>query len=266
MMDKETYQLWARKAAVLTHDRNSAWFEEQYKSSLNYLDSAFLYGRWQINRHFQRLVSQLPEGAKVLDVGCGTGEQILQLQQRGFQVVGVEPSEQMRKYAESKLFGGTVQNASVFDLPFTEGTFDFVYAIEVFRYLNSDDNLAGLREIRRVLKGGGTFFGTFVNLFALDGCLLRVSLRKLINQLLGKNVKCHAEMTTPRKLRKLFLSAGFSQVEIHGVMIAPLRIIYELSPKLGSKCARILAPIDPILSDAPLLRAFAGHCLAWAKK
>jgi ubiquinone/menaquinone biosynthesis C-methylase UbiE len=265
-MEKEIYQLWARETAISTHDKSSARFESRYQSSLNKFESAFMYGRFQIDRHFHRLVSQLPQGARVLDVGCGTGNQVLHLQQLGLQAMGVEPSEEMRKFAEAKLPAGAIQNASILELPFPEGSFDFVYSIEVLRYLDSEDNIAGLREIRRVLKPGGTFFGTFVNFWALDGFSLVVGLRKLKKRWFGKNLTCHTEMTTPKKLRQLLFSAGFTEIEVHGAMIAPLRIVYKLSPWLGDKCARFLAPIDKVLTNGPLLRAFAGHLIAWAKK
>ncbi len=262
----DDFRSWARKAAISTHDKKSAWFERQYRESMESLDSSFLYGRFQINRYFHHLISQLPKGAKVLDVGCGTGEQILQLQPLGFQVSGVEPSAEMRKYAESKLPAGTVLDASILGLPFPEGTFDFVYAIEVLRYLNNEDNLSGLREIRRVLKPGGIFFGTFVNLLALDGFSTLTILRKLLMRLSRKGLARHTEMTTPGRLRKQLLAAEFTDIEIHGAMIAPLRIIYRVSPGLGRKCGRVLSPIDPYLTDFPGLRALAGHCLAWARK
>jgi hypothetical protein len=54
---------------------------------------------------------------------------------------------------------------------------------------------------------------------------------------------------------------GFSSVEIHGAMIAPLRRVYLASDAIGKRIAKILDPIDPLLTDSPLLRHFLAEYL-----
>ena len=86
----------------------------------------------------------------------------------GFDVTGIEPSAEMRRLAAEHVPMALVSDGSVLELAAGEATYDFVYAIEVFRYLDTADNAAGHREIVRVLKPGGIYFGTYVNKWALD--------------------------------------------------------------------------------------------------
>lgn len=169
-------------------------------------------------------------------------------------------------YAESRLPAGTVKDGSVLNLPFADDFFDFVYAIEVFRYLNYEDNLRGIQEIRRVLKTGGLFFGTFVNFYSLDGAAILIGIRKLAERWFSKTLGFHTEFMTPRRLELKLRSVGFSDVQTHGAKIAGLHIAYNLGQPIGEACARLLEPIDPLLSDTPVLRVFAGHLIGIAQK
>lgn len=257
---------WARARAVSFHDVKADWFASQYSRPEQRFASAFLYGRHQINIHCYRQIALLPRQARILDVGCGTGEQLTHLLKLGFEAFGVEPSEKMRCYAVSKLPAGVVLNGSVLDLPFASNSFDFMYAIEVFRYLDYADNLCGLQEIHRVLKPGGVFFGTFVNLYALDGSFVIAGARKLMEKWFGKGLRFHTEFETPQGLKEKLLSAGFSDVETHGAMVAGMFFVYKLGQPFGEACARLLEPLDALLSDTFFLRPFAGHLIGIARK
>jgi ubiquinone/menaquinone biosynthesis C-methylase UbiE len=265
-MEQRPETVWARESAISIHDQAADRFAQWYQIQAAQLAaSAFLYGRTQIEVHFDRQVAALPPSAKILDVGCGIGHQMQELRSKGLEVCGVEPADNMRKIARSRLPAGTVRDGSVLDLPFENETFDFVYVIEVFRYLAHDDNLQGLREVFRVLRPGGIFFGTFVNLFAMDGFWVLEELRSLREKWTHHPRRCHTEFETPQSLERMLRCASFSLVETHGAMLASLRIAYKLGP-IGMYLARALEPADPVLSDAPFLRCFAGHLIGIARK
>jgi ubiquinone/menaquinone biosynthesis C-methylase UbiE len=265
-MEQTPETVWARESAISIHDQTADRFAWTYKiEAVQGSALAFRYGRTQIEVHFDRQVAALPPTAKILDVGCGIGHQMQGLRSKGFEVCGVEPSENMRKIARTRLPDAAVRDGSVLDLPFENETFDFVYVIEVFRYLAHDDNLRGLQEVFRVLRPGGIFFGTFVNLFAMDGFKVLEELRSLREKWTHQPRRCHVEFETPKSLERMLRSAGFSLVEIHGAMLASLRITYKLGP-IGMYLAKALKPADPVLSDAPLLRCFAGHLIGIARK
>lgn len=259
-------QSWARDTAIAVHDKNADWFHQQYNRLQDFSDSAFLYGRRQIDLYFKDVIGKLSKPSAILDLGCGTGEQIEELLGMGFEVVGLEPSSNMRNHAVSKLPPGTVMDGSILHIPFPDNSFDCVYAIEVLRYLDHHDNLNGLKEIYRVLKPNGIFFGTFVNRYAADGFVIITAMRTLLEKIFNKSQTCHVEFTTPNDLRNTLRFIGFKKVEIHGAMFAFLRIIYKLSNKLGTTWARKLDGYDKLFNDHGWLRPLAGHLIGIAQK
>jgi len=255
---------WERQTAVAVHDETAPRFEREYGGERNHHQDAFLYGRYFIDQHWQRCVDAVPVGGRVLDIGCGVGEYLSRLEGRGLSCQGIEPSAEMRRRAQARLPEGIVQDGSVLSLPFADDTFDFAYSIEVFRYLNAADNQAGHREVLRVLKPGGVYFGTYVNLLAADGFIALVGLRKLRHALTQNGLKCHTEFETPSSLRRGLSQAGFGEIELHGAMFAPLRIAYRLG--VGRPLARRIESIEPWAGANPRLKAFSGHLIGIARK
>jgi SAM-dependent methyltransferase len=93
----------------------------------------------------------LPEGARVLDAGCGSGRTMVDLQRYG-DVVGIELSEDAAELARSRGCGEVV-GGRVEELPWDAGTFDLITCLDVIEH-TPDDRVA-LRELRRVAKPGG---------------------------------------------------------------------------------------------------------------
>lgn len=89
--------------------------------------------------------------SSVLEVGVGTGRVSRPLVERGFGVVGIDPSLGMLSRAVAKglprLVRGTADR-----LPFWSGSFDVVLFVHVLHVL--DDPTLGLREASRVSRGG----------------------------------------------------------------------------------------------------------------
>ncbi len=169
---------WARKRAVDVHDETAGYFSAEYSSN-NVYDSPFRYGRSLIDaamdegRRGAACRRQLP--------GYRFGHRCLYgaAYRSGLQCAGIEPSAEMRKLAGERVPDDLVSDGSVTDLPVGDRSQDFIYAIEVFRYLDAADNARGHREIFRALKPGGVFFGTYVNRWALDGYRQFVGMQKL---------------------------------------------------------------------------------------
>jgi ubiquinone/menaquinone biosynthesis C-methylase UbiE len=116
------------------------------------------------NRSFaQELVTFLDIGAseKVLEVGFGPGVgiELLTKAAKAGTIAGVDPSEEMVKQATARnaaaIRTGVVDlhRGTVASIPFADNTFDTVIAINSMQVW--PDATAGLREIRRVLAGGG---------------------------------------------------------------------------------------------------------------
>lgn len=114
-------------------------------------------GRRQIIRSFlEPLVKQLQpakagEAIKILDVGCGTGANLEMLSEFGA-AEGVDVSAEALSFCRERGLKGVKQGAAE-SLPYAERSFDLVTGLDVVEHL--DDDLAGLREMHRVLRPNG---------------------------------------------------------------------------------------------------------------
>jgi ubiquinone/menaquinone biosynthesis C-methylase UbiE len=115
-------------------------------------------------RHTDVLIEAvgLGPGQRLLDVGCGFGRPAIRFAERtGAEVVGVNVSAGQVATARRLAAEAGVPERARFDvadanaLPYPDGSFDGVWAVEVLMYL--PDRLRALREIARVLRPGGRF-------------------------------------------------------------------------------------------------------------
>jgi SAM-dependent methyltransferase len=256
---------WARRKAIEIHDETAATFFTEYGAE-NVFDSPFRYGRHLIDRAWAQCLSRLPPRANCLDIGCGVGAHMARLLDQGFQVKGIEPSAEMRRLAALKIPKDLVSEDSVLQLTMPDASLDFIYAIEVFRYLDLSDNALGHRQIARVLRPGGIYFGTYVNRWALDGFRQLSEFRRLASRLTGAPLRYHVEFETPWSLSAKLKQAGFSDVAVHGAMFAPLRVVHKFSALLATALSRRTMPHEEWLSDSRPVRPFAGHLIAIARR
>ena len=87
---------------------------------------------------------------KILDVGCGTGGNLEMLAKFGA-AEGVDVSDEALEFCKSKVL--KVHKGLAESLPFADESFEVVTALDVVEHL--DDDVAGLKEMYRVLKTGG---------------------------------------------------------------------------------------------------------------
>jgi ubiquinone/menaquinone biosynthesis C-methylase UbiE len=98
----------------------------------------------------------------VLDLGCGKGRFARRLESSGASVVGIDLSARMLGEAE----GFDRVRGSARSLPFADGAFDAVVAVETFEHIRDVD--AALAEARRVLRSGGRLVVIDKNAASLD--------------------------------------------------------------------------------------------------
>jgi len=104
---------------------------------------------------------------RILDVGCGTGANLLLLSKYG-DAEGVDISEDALAFCRERGLD-KVRLGAAETLPYEDGTFDLVTALDVVEHL--DDDLAGLTELWRVLRPGGRvllFVPAFMFLWGLQ--------------------------------------------------------------------------------------------------
>ena len=106
----------------------------------------------------RRLLEQVPEGARVLEIGVGTGGLLTELAARSAQVIGVDHSPAMLEEARRRLTNGGVQGielrlGEMSHLPLPDASVGCVVANMVLHH--AADPSAVLAETRRVLTPGG---------------------------------------------------------------------------------------------------------------
>lgn len=91
--------------------------------------------------------------SRVLELGCGTGQMAVHMARAGFAVTAIDLSPANVAAARERGVAATV--ADFADLPFDDGSYDAAFAFNSMLHVPSDDVVAVLTEIRRVLRRGG---------------------------------------------------------------------------------------------------------------
>jgi SAM-dependent methyltransferase len=96
------------------------------------------------------------EPARILDAGCGSGRNMVELARHG-SATGIELSATSVALARDR-GAGEVVAGSILEMPFAEDSFDLAVSLDVIEHL--EDDLAALRELRRVVAPGGSLLVT----------------------------------------------------------------------------------------------------------
>ncbi len=110
-------------------------------------------GRRRILSSFvERIVKSLDQTQpRILDVGCGTGANLEMLSRFG-SAEGVDVSAEALEFCEARGLRN-VRQGEAEHLPYEDSSFDLVTGLDVVEHL--DDDLAGLKEMRRALRPDG---------------------------------------------------------------------------------------------------------------
>jgi len=97
------------------------------------------------------------DGVRLLDVGCGRGELLRYAAEHGAIPTGLDYSMDALKLAVPILDGtnASLLRANVRQLPFADGTFDLMVALDLVEHLHPHELDAMLREAYRLLAPGG---------------------------------------------------------------------------------------------------------------
>src|SRR5258708_8775446 len=140
-----------KRLAIDQHSEQAAQFAERYRElSEDAYNSCFAYSRKRLTDLLDPYLPAQGGGLRVLDVGCGTGHHMVSLRERGFEVAGIDGSEEMLNQARANNPDADIRQADVEALPFADGSFDLIICVEVLRYLPSSTPC--IREMARALK------------------------------------------------------------------------------------------------------------------
>ncbi|MBK9944430.1 MAG: class I SAM-dependent methyltransferase [Kouleothrix sp.] len=210
-----------------------------------------LAGYWSLGdrlAQWQRIVDRIglaaAQRARLLEVGCGMGLFTLAGAALGFEIVGAEASSD--RYADSLRVaralcadnGFPVALVQAFGerLPLPSQSVDFVVSFQTLEHVA--DVAQTLREVRRVLRPGGTLFAQAPNYTgfyeAHYGVLLPLGLGKALNRQLLRLYRRprgfidHLQWLSPARLRTLLRELGFASFTVGP--IAPTRSRAALLP------------------------------------
>lgn len=116
----------------------------------------------RLDKTYDRLVSYIKNGQRVLDVGCGTGALTLRAARKGAMVKGIDANPQMLEIARRKAAqAGLTQKLELVEMGAAElgseapYSYDAVMSGLCFSELTEDEATYTLQEVKRILKPGG---------------------------------------------------------------------------------------------------------------
>jgi len=227
-------QLKETTKKLFTKEELGQYWNDLYKDVENCRDFHFVQ-RLEIA---SRLITErFPRDIRVLDLGCGAGVLSERLLAAGYGVDAVDMSADMLAFTKQRLSKYDsdkyrLARADIAQLPFPDATFDVIACIGVFGYMEDVD--AAIREIKRVLKPGGTLVLSIRNLdhvTVFDGFFWLkapfLALRKLARKsgVAGSDSSAAphaiAIYDKPQNVIDIFGSFGFALRDFHGAGYGP---------------------------------------------
>ncbi|MFX1521548.1 MAG: class I SAM-dependent methyltransferase [Promethearchaeota archaeon] len=101
---------------------------------------------------------------RILDVGCGTGDNAIFLASKGFTVIGIDIAPSAIRIAKSKAIEHNVKvdfqvlNSLELDLHFNKNEFDDIIDSGLFHTLTNKERPVFAKKIHYVLRNGGNYF------------------------------------------------------------------------------------------------------------
>jgi SAM-dependent methyltransferase len=181
-------------------------------------------------------------GGSLLDVGCGSGDWLVQMKARGWQVRGVDFDSRAVHVARER--GLIVESGALDEQLYPDGSFDAVVLNHVIEHV--PDPRSTLVECERVLKKGGRLALITPNANSLAHRLLHKDWR-------GLEPPRHLHIFTPGSMTSLLKQAGFYEARIWTVNS---RYIWNLSWQLRTR-DRVGVPYTPIVELRTRLAAYA---------
>jgi SAM-dependent methyltransferase len=184
------------------------------------------------------------DGARVLDVACGTGALSRRLAEDGASVTGLDLAPPMLAVARELSSGIAFMEGSAEGLPFPDESFDVVTCQQGLQFF--PDRPAALAEMRRVLRDGGRVVIACWCDPRQGGILpIEQALERHMGEEAAAMIRTVFAIDQESVLEELLIGAGFGEVEVRRATITA-----RFVPGLGLARRFIAAQ--------PMAAAFAG--------
>lgn len=195
------------------------------------LDPEVLAGLWRMeeshfwhrarNRWIVRALRErgIAPGARILEVGCGSGAVAIELHRRGYRVTGIDTADVLVRKAHERCPDANFVVGDVAELPESEGPFDAIAFFDVLEHLDAPRAL--LVAALRLARPGACVIATVPALR---------SLHTVIDDLSG-----HKMRYEPGELTALFATARVADIEEHGILRAIWPLVRLARARAGSR-------------------------------
>ncbi len=145
-MKTEQTKFWESEFGKEYTDRNTftavdfnKWYSDNFGISKDDLNKKFL--------------TDIPKDAKILEIGCNVGQQLLALQRIGFtDLYGIELQSYAVEKAKEQTKDINIFKGSGFDTPFKDNYFDLVFTNGVLIHIHPNDLPTMMKEMFRISK------------------------------------------------------------------------------------------------------------------
>lgn len=218
-------------------------------------------GRGQRLAVWRRIDPLFNPADRILDVGCGTGEDALHLESRDVNVYAIDASPAMVRVAQMR--GVHAHQLAIEQLREVRGAFDG--ALSNFGVLNCLEHLEGaISELARLVRSGG-----YVAICVIGSCCLWETLYFLLRGKVGNAFRRFTRSTaassigvdvrypSSKRLRNIF-ERDFKLIHWYGIglCVPPSYVSFFRDETVGH-----LSKVDSHIAHWPFLRALADHRL-----
>jgi len=200
LADKNLESL-ADKPSRFDFDAAADTYDKWYESA-----QGAMYDRLE-KKAVSKYLPQNTQGMKLLEVGCGTGHWSQFFSEYGFEVTGIDVSEDMIRIAQSKDIANTsFQIADGLRLPFADNSFNVIAAITTLEFVQNAE-LVLQEMVRCTHKPGGQL------LIGVLNALARLNRNKQQNP---ESLYAKARLFSPTQLKQLLGPYGRVHMIITG--------------------------------------------------
>lgn len=138
--------------------------ESQVRDFYNENFKRFDSSRFSVWKAVKKFVDDIPENSNILDAGCGNGKNMVYMNSKNINCIGIDFSQQLLQICREKSLN--VLESDIRKLPFVDNEFDFVISIAVVHHISShEDRIKSINEMLRVCKSGGK---VLISVWALE--------------------------------------------------------------------------------------------------
>ena len=233
-------------------------------------------------------ISGLSQGDSALDIGCGRGDLMMALAERGADVTGIDYSKDALEIAQKAIDKRPVEkknklkvlHSNATGLNFSDQTFDYIFMTDIVEHLYPSELQRCFKECKRVLKPKGklvihTAPNRWYNDFGyplweqpVNKILNRLFRQKLLTRPIRTEIdrKVHINEQTIVSLKQYMQKAGFnSKIWLGSEYVVPVK---KQSPsiQLLEIFRQVLCHAYPLSLLPPLSFIFCNDIWAIAKK